>query len=178
MGRTRLTHTSNLPIGFVSFILILIFLNLEGAIMPEQKLPMKTKLRRLDLIGAAFLISALCCLLLALQWGGISLPWRSSRVIGLLTGSGLILVCFFLLQWKLGDDGTMPLHVLYQRSIAFGSAFELFVNMSNYTVNSFRGHLPYRDVAEDLFRWGTTSRFTFRPFKEYHLPQAVFDSSR
>ena len=146
--------------------------------MPEQKLPIRIKLRRLDLVGAVILISALCCLLLALQWGGISLPWRSPRVIGLLTGSGLILICFFLLQWKLGDDGTMPLHVLYQRSIAFGSAFELFVNMSNYTVNSPINHLPYRALAEDLVRWGTTSHFIFRLLKEYHLPQAVSDSSR
>ena len=120
----------------MSFFLILLFLDLNGVTMEDRKLPIRVKLRRLDLVGAAILICGLCCLLLALQWGGTSLPWRSSRVIGLLTGSGLILVCFFLLQWKLGDDSTMPLHVLFQRSVAFGSGFELFLNMSNYAVQS------------------------------------------
>ena len=141
MGITRLIDISNPPIGFASFILILLFLDLKGVTVEDRMLPIRVKLRRLDLVGAAILISCLCCLLLALQWGGTSLPWRSSRIIGLLTGSGLILVCFFLLQWKLGNDSTMPLHVLFQRSVAFGSGFELFINMSNYTVQSLRSRL-------------------------------------
>ena len=135
---TRLIATSNLPIGFASFFLILLFLDLNGVTMEDRNLPIRVKLRRLDLVGAAILICALCCLLLALQWGGTSVPWRSSRIIGLLIGSGLILICFFLLQWRLSDDGTMPLPVLFQRSVAFGSGFELFLNISNYTVQSLR----------------------------------------
>lgn len=139
--RTRLITASNLPIGFASFFLILLFLDLNGVSMKDRKLPIRVKLRRLDLVGAAILICGLCCLLLALQWGGTSVPWRSSRIIGLLIGSGLILICFFLLQWRLGDDSTMPLPVLFQRSVAFGSGFELFLNMSNYTVQSIRNGL-------------------------------------
>lgn len=120
-------------------------LDFKGVTTDDRKLSLKIKMRRLDLLGAAILVSGLCCLLLALQWGGTSLPWRSSRIIGLLTGTGLILICFALLQWKIGDNATMPLHVLFQRSVVFGSAFELFVNMSNYAVRCLRNFYPVLD---------------------------------
>ena len=145
MVKLRLIDASNLPIGFVSLVLIMLSLDLKGVTTDDRKLSLRVKTRRLDLLGAAILVSGLCCLLLALQWGGTSLPWRSSRIIGLLTGTGLILICFFLLQWKIGDNATMPLHVLSQRSIAFGSGFELFVNMSNYAVKSLRNSNPVID---------------------------------
>ena len=103
-------------------------------------MPFSTKIRRLDLLGATILIAGLCCLLLALQWGGTQFSWRSARIIGLLVGSGLILILFFVIQWWLGEDSTMPLHVLCQRSVAFGSGFELLVNMSNYAIGYY---LPF-----------------------------------
>ena len=131
----------------MSLVLIMLSLDLKGVTTDDRKLPLRVKTRRLDLLGAAILVSGLCCLLLALQWGGTSLPWRSSRIIGLLTGTGLILICFFLLQWKIGDNATMPLHVLFQRSVAFGSGFELFVNMSNYAVKCFRIFYPVLDYC-------------------------------
>lgn len=139
---TGLTVIRNLPIGFVSFILILVFLSRKDMTANEQKIPIKAKLRRLDLGGAAILISGLCCLLLALQWGGTTLPWRSARIVGLCTASGIIIILFFLLQWRLGDDSTMPLHVLFQRSIAVGSCFELLINMCNYAVSPLHSPLP------------------------------------
>lgn len=127
--------SSNLPIGFVSLLLILVCFNRQNTVTEDRNLPTKVKVQRLDLLGATLLISGLCCLLLALQWAGTSQPWRSSKIIGLFIGFGLILGCFFFLQWRLGSNSTMPLQVLFQRSIAFGSAFELLVNMSNYAVS-------------------------------------------
>ncbi len=118
----------------MSFILILLFLDRSSVTLESQKLHIIEKWRRLDIVGAAILSGGLCCLLLALQWAGDRYPWRSPQVIGLFTGSGLILVLFFVIQWRLGRDSTIPLHVLSQRSVLSGSAFELFINMSNYTV--------------------------------------------
>ena len=164
MIHLRLTDASNLPIGFASFILVLLSLNLKNVITEDRKLPVGVKMRRLDLLGAAILISGLCCLLLALQWGGTSLPWRSSRIIGLLTGSGLIIVCFFLLQWKIGDNATMPLHVLFQRSVAFGSGFELSINMSNYAVKP----------PPSLY----CIRLSLKTFLDRILPPVLFSSRR
>lgn len=118
--------------------MIIIFLKLKDVDTPDRKLPIRVKLQRLDLVGATILISGVCCLLLALQWGGNTLPWKSSRVIGLIVGSGLLIILFFLYQWRLGENSTMPLRILCQRSVACGSGFEFLVNMSNYAVEILR----------------------------------------
>jgi fatty acid desaturase len=89
--------------------------------------------------GAALLIAAVCCLLLALQWGGTVSPWKSSRIIGLFVGFGLLFSVFGILQWKLEDDATTPLRILRQRSIYMGSSFVTFTNMAIFTVRLHLG---------------------------------------
>lgn len=89
----------------------------------------------MDFAGAATLIASVACLLLALQWGGTSYPWRSSRIVGLLIGFTFLMVAFWFLQWKLGDRATIPIKVLLQRSILMSSVFSFFIHMSNYLVS-------------------------------------------
>ncbi len=124
----------NLPIGGVACFLVLAFLHLPHVDSPSKRLPLKTKLRRMDVGGSLILIGAVCCLLLALQWGGTASPWRSSRIIGLFVGFGLLSAAFGILQWRLGDDATTPLRILRQRSIYMGSAYVAFTNMAIFTV--------------------------------------------
>ena len=80
--------------------------------------PLLSRLRELDLIGAAFLIPSIVCLLLVLQWGGSTYPWNSSRIIGLLVGFGCLLIIFVVTQIKQGDRATLPIHILSQRTVA------------------------------------------------------------
>lgn len=61
-------------------------------------MPLSEKFKFLDIPGAIFIISAVSCLLLALQWGGTVVPWRSARIIGLLVGFGLLIIAFGFLQ--------------------------------------------------------------------------------
>ena len=129
-----LITSRNLPIGAVAYLLVLVFLNLENTDSPSRKLPLKTKLQRMDLGGAAILIGAVCCLLLALQWGGTASPWNSARIIVLFAGFGLLSLTFGILQWKLGETATTPLRILRQRSIYMGSSFVAFTNMAIFTV--------------------------------------------
>lgn len=124
----------NLPIGAVACLLVLMFLNLQNTDSPSRKLPLKTKIQRMDVVGAAILIAAVCCLLLALQWGGTASPWKSSRIIGLFVGFVLLSLTFGILQWKLGETATTPLRILRQRSICMGSSFVAFTNMAIFTV--------------------------------------------
>jgi hypothetical protein len=86
-------------------------------------LPLKTKLRRLDYVGATLIFGAICCLLLAIQWGGTTYAWSSSRIIGLFVGLGVLLTTFTVLQWRLGDGATIPFRILGQRSVLMGSLF-------------------------------------------------------
>ena len=88
----------------------------------------------LDVLGTVLFLGAICCLVLALQWGGETLPWSSPTVIGLFVGFGLLLPVFGLVQWKRGDDAIIPLNILKQRSILAGSAFLFFFGMLNYIV--------------------------------------------
>ena len=58
----------------------------------------RQKLERLDLLGAVFLVSAIVCLVLALQWGGTVYSWSYSKVWGCLLGFGAISIVFILSQ--------------------------------------------------------------------------------
>lgn len=49
----------------------------------DRQLLLMAKLKQMDFLGATLLVAAVSCLLLALQWGGATYPWRSSIVIGL-----------------------------------------------------------------------------------------------
>ncbi|KAH8651556.1 efflux pump antibiotic resistance protein [Tricladium varicosporioides] len=124
----------NVPIGGVVLILIFLFLRLKQTKdqLGYQKETLLSRLKKLDPIGATLLISSICCLFLALQWGGQSLPWNSAKVIGLLVGFGVLLVLFCAAQWYLGEDATMPLRVLKQRSILASSLFIFFFAMPGY----------------------------------------------
>jgi hypothetical protein len=64
--------------------------------------------------------------LLALQWGGSTLPWRSATIIGLFCGFGALTVVFVSWQWHKGDDGMIPPSVLRRRAVIFSSATMMF----------------------------------------------------
>ena len=91
----------NLPFGGVALLTVFFFFK-----NPEREhtsMTFKEKLRHIDLGGAFLLICGIVCLLLALQWGGTTYPWRSSKVWGCILGFGLIIALFIALQFKLED---------------------------------------------------------------------------
>ena len=91
----------NLPFGGVALLTVFFFFK-----SPERRhtdMTLRQKIGQIDLVGAALLICAVVCLLLALQWGGIKYPWHDSRVWGCLLGFGLILAVFIGWQFKLRD---------------------------------------------------------------------------
>lgn len=90
----------------------------------------------MDWLGACTFVGGVTCLLLALQWGGQTSPWRSGRIIGLFIGSVILLAAFGFLQWKLGEVATIPLRILRNRSVLMGSIFIAFLDMTAYTVSS------------------------------------------
>jgi hypothetical protein len=74
------------------------------------------------------------CLLIALQWGGHTIPWKSSKVIGLFIGFGLLIIAFGLIQWRRGERATIPLRILRQRSILLGCIYVALFDMAAYAV--------------------------------------------
>lgn len=96
----------------------------------------------MDPLGCLVFIGAVCCLLLALQWGGQSKPWSSSTVIGLLVGFVALSGLFGYLQWRRQDRALIPLRVLRQRSIFTGAMVLFFLGASTYLVSTsfFKSH--------------------------------------
>ena len=115
-------------------MLLFVFLQIDDTDSQTRKLPLRRKLDHMDPLGCVLFIAAICCLLLALQWGGQSRPWKSATIIGLLVGSGLLFSVFLYIQAKLGDRATIPLRVLRQRSILAGAGVLLFLGATTYVV--------------------------------------------
>lgn len=131
---SMLIHRRNLPIGAVVMIFLQIFLRVKGTENEKRNLPLKKKLMRMDTVGCLLSIGAITCLVLALQWGGQSMPWKSSTVIGLFAGSGILVCLFGYLQLKLGDRATIPIRILRKRSILGGAGVLFFLGASTYLV--------------------------------------------
>jgi hypothetical protein len=77
-------------------------------------------------VGASILVPAVICLLLALQWGGSTYPWHSSKIIGLFVGFALLALVFAYSQIRLGDQATLPPRFFRDRNVACALAFGFF----------------------------------------------------
>ena len=77
----------------------------------------------MDLLGTALIMGAIVSLLLALQYGGQSLPWRSSLVIGLLVGCVLILAAFSTWTAVQGERSMVPPRLLKQKNVFVSGIF-------------------------------------------------------
>ncbi|PLB43284.1 efflux pump antibiotic resistance protein [Aspergillus steynii IBT 23096] len=121
----------NLPIGGVSIFLVLCFLKLNDR-RSKPASSILTRIWSLDLIGVTLTITWVSCLILALQFGTSSSNWRSSKVIGLFVGAGLLLIAFFLSQWRQGERSTIPVRIARQRSVLMGALFSFFLEISIY----------------------------------------------
>ncbi|KAF1953297.1 MFS transporter [Byssothecium circinans] len=120
----------NLPFGAISFAVVFIFFS-----NPERQyshMSVKDRIKEIDLLGALFLICAIVSLLLALQWGGQTYPWKNSKVWGTLLGFGLIISVFIGLQVRQKDRATIPVRVFKQRTILVSCVFTALLAMALY----------------------------------------------
>ncbi len=78
----------------------------------------------MDIIGSLLIMAGLSCLLLALQWGGVSKPWRSAAVIGSLIAFGVITIVFIGFEYWQGPRALLVPHVLRKREVWSGAMFE------------------------------------------------------
>jgi hypothetical protein len=105
----------NLPIGGVTILALIFMFN-----PPTRKVesdPIQEKLKRLDLIGASVFIPGVIMILMALQWGGVTYPWSSGRIIGLFVGGGVLVVVFIIWQRRAGDKSMIPPAIFMQRTV-------------------------------------------------------------
>ncbi|PIG83060.1 efflux pump antibiotic resistance protein [Aspergillus arachidicola] len=96
----------NLPIGGLAAGIILFFYRAPPP-LPFLDTPLTEKLLQMDLPGSLILVSALVCYVLSLQWGGLSLSWSDSKVVGTLVGFCVLLVVYAIVQWLQKERAAM-----------------------------------------------------------------------
>ncbi|EHY54262.1 hypothetical protein HRR83_008161 [Exophiala dermatitidis] len=115
----------NLPCGGAVLLLLLITLHIPAGMLPRQPTTLREKIAMLDLLGLFFFLPCVICLLLALQWGGVTYSWSSGRIIALLVVFGVCCLAFLADQWWRGDKAMVPGRIFLQRSILAGMWFAL-----------------------------------------------------
>jgi MFS family permease len=133
---TKLMLNSNLPIGGLAAAILVIFFRLPDHVKPAEA-PFREKMLQLDPIGVICILGAVICYVLALQWGGISKAWGSSTIIGLFVGFGLLLVCFVIDQWYMGERAMLPGRLLKDRYIHQGMAYSFCIAGAYFLVLYF-----------------------------------------
>ena len=127
----------NLPLGAIVFVLLFLFLRIPPKMLQVPSTTLREKLTRLDPLGTFFFLPSVICLLLALQWGGVTYDWSNVRIIVLLVLSGVLFLAFVLVQkWK-GDNATVPGRIFFNRSIIAGMWFNTCLGGAMQTVFYF-----------------------------------------
>ncbi|KAL8775751.1 MAG: hypothetical protein Q9203_003776 [Teloschistes exilis] len=116
----------NLPIGGVGAAIILFTFTTPEAFKPVPA-TMKEKLLQMDLPGTFIIMASVVCYVLALQYGGITKPWSSSTVVGLLVGFCLLVILFGVNEWYQGDRALVQRRLLQRRIIWAACFYVIFV---------------------------------------------------
>jgi hypothetical protein len=128
--------SSNLPLDAIVFVLVAALLKIkyDNGLTQRPTCSRRQFLSSLDLGGSILLIASMCSLFLAMQWGGHRLSWKSLNIVALLTLTGVLLALFVLLEWKMGDQASVPFRILQQRSMASGAVYLFMFSMPNFAV--------------------------------------------
>lgn len=116
----------NLPCGAIVAVLLIFGLHIPSDMLQKQPTTWKEKVSRLDLLGLFFFLPSIICLLLALQWGGVTYNWSNARIIVLLILAALCFTAFLFDQRWRGDKAMVPGRIFLHRSILAGSWFNFF----------------------------------------------------
>ncbi|KIW01423.1 uncharacterized protein PV09_07185 [Verruconis gallopava] len=119
----------NLPIGGLSVgIIFLIFQTPKQA--KPQDATFREKLLQMDFPGTFILMGALVCLILTLQWGGVTKSWGSADVIGTLVGFVTILALFIAVEIYQDERALLLPRLMKKKSNILFSLFQVFGSSS------------------------------------------------
>ena len=118
----------NLPLGVLSIGLL--WFSLKETIAHGKKVA-------IDYIGAATLTVAIVALLFALVEGGVSLPWASFEIVGMLVLGVVMLVAFIVHELRIKEP-IVPLSLFASSRIIWSSyAANFLVGMAMMSVSSY-----------------------------------------
>ncbi|KIY03036.1 uncharacterized protein Z520_01502 [Fonsecaea multimorphosa CBS 102226] len=98
----------------------------------------KAILKKIDYVGGVLSIMGLTLILVALQAGGYSHPWKSAFVIAQLIIGVFLIAAFVIWEWKICKDPMVP-HEMFsgQRIVAMAYGIAFIAGMNFYAMLNF-----------------------------------------
>ncbi|RYP71298.1 hypothetical protein DL771_004875 [Monosporascus sp. 5C6A] len=121
----------NLPIGGLSMGLILVFFQTPKHMKPVPA-TIKEIILQLDFPGMFSLGASLVCFTLALQWGGLTMPWNSGPVIVTLVLWIVLTIAFVVVEMVSGDYAMVPRRLIKRRETWANSLYGFTLNDANW----------------------------------------------
>lgn len=123
----------NMPLGVVALALLFFKLPANISVRSSQYRG-AAAFRRIDFVGAITAAGGTICLLLGLTWGGVTYPWGSGQVIGILAAAAVLFAGFFVNELVFAVEPILPLDLFKNQVFAAGSLLSLTVGMALFAV--------------------------------------------
>src|SRR4051794_3723044 len=127
----------NLPLGLIAFAI-------SGRAL--KALPRHERPHKLDLLGAALMVSATVSLLLALDWGGVRYAWASPQIVGI-GGTAIFLFALFGARLSIAEEPFISLDIIIRNRVVLAAigcasfAYGTIIAVAIYTPVYFEGVL-------------------------------------
>ncbi|KAH9940252.1 efflux pump antibiotic resistance protein [Amylocystis lapponica] len=133
----------NVPIEMVAIVAIV-------WLLPLKKVEGSTrqKLKKIDYLGVAIIVTSIVLVLLSLNWGGTTFAWDSVQILCTLLIGVTLMAVFILVEGRLAQLPIVPLHIFRSRTVV-GLYFCTFATGIVYMVQLY--YLPqfYQVVRGD-----------------------------
>lgn len=94
----------------------------------------KSRIKRVDFLGALTLSASLILLLLGLNSGGNIVPWTHPLVLASLPLSAVFLILFILVESRYASEPVIPVRLLLHRTVAAGCLTNWLLSMCVYAM--------------------------------------------
>jgi MFS family permease len=121
----------NLPVGVVTVLTVVLFFR-DPPLSRDQGLSNREKIDSLDLIGVSLFIPAICCLVLAIEWGGSKYEWNTARIIVLFILCIIFFLVWIYVQFRRQEKSTIPPRLIVQRNVWASGAYAAFLTGATY----------------------------------------------
>jgi MFS family permease len=118
------------------FNILLGFTALAVTSVALRRLPRHERPHKLDVIGAALIVSASISFMLAINLGGVRLPWTSPQILSLLAAAAIIGL-LFVARLLTAPEPLIPVAILHNREVRFATGAHAFGWASIVGLNIF-----------------------------------------
>jgi EmrB/QacA subfamily drug resistance transporter len=151
----------NLPFDGLAFFIILFALDLH-----TPKTPLWEGLKAVDWLGSLTMVGGTVMVLLGLEFGGVTYPWKSATVICLIVFGVVTIGLFFLVEHRLAPYPLMPLGLFSKRSnlAALGTCFFhafVFISGSYFLPLYFQAVLGATPILSGVYLLPTALSLSF-----------------